>query len=277
MDLRYSTDPEGIKRMNTDELRSAYLIENLFGHDSVQMVYSDIERSIVGSAVPAARSLKLEAAKSEMSADYFLERREIGIINIGDEGVVEANGKKYMLKNRDALYIGKGVELVEFKNTGSKSLPKFYFVSYPAHKDFPVTHINFEKADRTELGSRESANRRVINKLIHEKTVNTCQIVMGITELEEGSVWNTMPPHTHTRRSEIYMYFNVKNDSLVLHLMGNPKETRHIIVRNEQVVLSPSWSMHSGVGTTGYSFIWTMGGENKEFDDMDGVKTTDIK
>jgi 4-deoxy-L-threo-5-hexosulose-uronate ketol-isomerase len=276
MDVRYSTDPKGFKMMTTEELRKSYCLDMLFTSDEVTMVYSDIDRSITGSAVPLKKTLKLLAAKKEMAAEYFAERREVGVINIGNEGVVDVDGKTYTLQSKDALYIGRGVKNIELKSNNTSEPAKFYFVSYPAHKEYPTSFIPFLQATRANLGSQRDANKRTIHKLIHPGTVQSCQLVMGLTELEEGSVWNTMPSHTHQRRSEVYMYFNIAPDAFVVHLMGQPEETRHILMRTEQAVLNPSWSIHSGVGTRHYSFIWAMGGENQVFDDMDGVSMNEL-
>jgi len=243
----------------------------------VPMTYSDIDRSITGSAVPIKKTLSLLSTKKEMAAEYFSERREIGVINIGDEGTIEVDGKIYTLQSKDALYIGRGAKRVEFKSKNSSQPAKYYFVSYPAHKEYATKHIRFVDAVQSKLGSQPDSNKRIINKLIMPDTVQSCQLVMGLTELEEGNVWNTMPSHTHQRRSEVYMYFNMASDALVVHLMGQPDETRHLIVHNEQAVLNPSWSIHSGVGTRKYSFIWAMGGENQVFDDMDGVAIGELR
>ena len=277
MDVRYSTDPKGFKMMTTDELRKSYFIDSLFVPDKVPMVYSDIDRSITGSAVQIKKTLQLLATKKEMAAEYFAERREVGIVNIGNEGVIEIDGKVYTLQAKDALYIGRGAKNVEFKSKNTSQPAKFYFVSYPAHKEYPTVHVRFTDAVQSKLGSQRDANKRTINKLILPGKVQSCQLVMGLTELEEGSVWNTMPSHTHQRRSEVYMYFNIADDALVVHLMGKPEETRHLFIHNEQAVLNPSWSIHSGVGTRHYSFIWAMGGENQVFDDMDNVSMDELQ
>jgi 4-deoxy-L-threo-5-hexosulose-uronate ketol-isomerase len=276
MDVRCSTDPKGFRSMSTEELRKAFLIENLFVPGEIPMVYSDIDRSITGSAVPANAPLKLLGTKKEMAAEYFAERRELGVINIGAEGIVRVDGKEYPMAYKDALYIGRGVKEIVFSSRESDKLAMFYFVSYPAHKEFPTTHAKFSDAEPVRLGSVKDANKRTIYKYIHPNGIKSCQLVMGLTELEEGSVWNTMPPHTHQRRSEVYMYFNLDPNAMVIHLMGQPEETRHIIMRNRQAVLNPSWSIHAGGGTQNYTFIWAMGGENQVFDDMDGVTVKDL-
>jgi 4-deoxy-L-threo-5-hexosulose-uronate ketol-isomerase len=263
--------------MTTEELRKAYLIDNLFAPNEVPMTYSDIDRSITGSAVPVKGKLKLLGTKKEMAAEYFCERREVGVINIGGNGTITVDGKEFAMALKDVLYIGRGAKEVIFSSSSSKAPAKFYFVSYPAHKEYPTTHATLADAEHAYLGSQKDANKRTLNRMIHAKGIQSCQLVMGLTELEEGSVWNTMPSHTHQRRSEVYMYFNVAPDALVVHLMGQPDETRHIMMRNEQAVLNPSWSIHSGGGTRNYSFIWAMGGENQVFDDMDGVSMDGLK
>jgi 4-deoxy-L-threo-5-hexosulose-uronate ketol-isomerase len=263
--------------MTTKELRQTYLIENLFVLDDVPMTFSDIDRSITGSAVPAKVKLKLLAAKNEMAAEYFCERREVGVINIGGNGTITVDGKEFLMALKDVLYIGRGAKEVTFASKSSKMPAKFYFVSYPAHKEYPTAHATLADAEHAYLGNQKDANKRTLNRMIHAKGIQSCQLVMGLTELEEGSVWNTMPSHTHKRRSEVYMYFNVAPDAVVVHLMGQPTETRHIIVRNGQAVLNPSWSIHSGSGTRNYNFIWAMGGENQVFDDMDSVAMDGLK
>lgn len=271
MDVRFSTDPRGFRTMSQDDLRKAYLIDSLFAPDTIPMVYSDIDRSITGSALPQRQRLQLLSTKKEMAAEFFAERRETGVINIGSEGMVTVDGTQYVLSYRDGLYIGRGAREVFFGSKDQASPAKFYFVSYPAHREFPTTPVRFAEAEAVKLGSQRDANKRTIHKYIHPNGVRSCQLVMGLTELEEGSVWNTMPPHTHQRRSEVYMYFNLPPSAVVFHMMGEPEETKHIIMRNEQAVLNPSWSIHAGVATEAYMFIWAMGGENQVFDDMDGV------
>lgn len=277
MDVCYTTNQKGFSSLSTQELREAFLIESLFEKNKIPMVYSDIDRSITGSAVPSGKTLKLESSKKEMAADYFTERREMGIINIGATGSVTVDGKVYNMENKDGLYIGKGNKKIEFKSKTAKNPALFYFVSYPAHTAYPDYHITYENVTKRPLGSVEDSNKRVINQYIHPGIMPTCQLVMGLTELEVGSVWNTMPAHTHQRRSEVYMYFNINPDAFVVHLIGEAANTRHIIIRNQQAVLSPSWSLHSGAGTRNYSFIWAMGGENQVFDDMDWIPMEEMK
>lgn len=277
MDVRYSPDREGFQFMTTDELRNSFLIDTLFAKNKVPMTYSDIDRSITGSAVPSGKTLKLSASKKEMAAKYFTERREVGVINIGGKGTIKVGGKEYKMEHKDALYIGRGNHNVEFKSASAKKPAMFYFVSYPAHTEYPTKQIKFVKSTPVKLGSDKGSNKRTIYKYIHPGTMPTCQLVMGLTELEEGSVWNTMPAHTHQRRSEVYMYFGLDKNSVLVHLFGEPTETRHVIMRDKQAVLSPSWSMHAGSGTQNYSFIWAMGGENQAFDDMDAIPMKDLK
>ena len=272
MDVRFSTDPRGFRAMTSSQLREMYLITSLFTPDTIPMVYSDIDRSITGSAHPVNRPLLLQASKKEMAAETFAERREIGIINIGNPGAVTVDGREIPMAHRDGLYIGRGTREVTFASKDAAHPAKFYFVSYPAHKEYPTTHVRFSETEKTHLGSQIETNRRTIYKYFHPRGVPSCQLVMGLTELEEGNVWNTMPPHTHQRRSEVYMYFNLPPDAAVFHMMGEPDDTRHLVIRNEQAVLSPSWSIHTGVATRAYIFIWAMGGENQVFEDMDGVK-----
>ncbi len=276
MEVRYAPNIENYKRMTSDELRKEFLIDTLFAPGEIVMIYSDIDRAIVGSAVPLNNKLKLEASKKEMAAEYFAERREIGIINIGGEGAITVDGKEYVMELKDSLYIGKGSKAVEFSSKNASEPSKFYFVSYPSHSKFPTAHSKFSQSEPARLGSTEEANKRTIYKYIHKNGIQSSQLVMGLTELEPGSIWNTMPAHTHPRRSEVYFYFNLKDDAVLFHIMGPPQETRHIIVRNEQVVISPSWSIHSGAATSNYTFIWAMGGENQEFGDMDGVGMSEL-
>ena len=277
MKVCYSASPEQAKRMTTEETRKTFLLDTLFQEDSVEMIYSEIDRAIVGSAVPNHSSLLLEANKKEMAADYFAERREIGVINLGEKGKVTLDSDEFILDKEDMLYIGRGVKSIKFEKIVDGNIPVFYFVSYPAHTAYPSKLIQKAQAEKANLGSPKEANVRTINKYILPKNLNSCQLVMGMTELAEGSVWNTMPVHTHQRRSEVYLYFNVQEDALVMHIMGAPDETRHIVIRNLQAVVSPIWSIHSGCGTKNYSFVWAMGGENQDFGDMDGVEMKNIK
>lgn len=276
MEVRYSPDPVRFSRMTTQEVRENFLVETLFGSDSIEMVYSDVDRAIVGSAVPVQKTLELSSA-DELKAEFFCQRRELGVLNIGSAGTVTVDGKQYTIANKDSLYIGRGSKAISFASNDSKNSAKFYLLSYPAHAEYPTTHIQIKQAAPVEIGSIEASNKRTIYKCIHPDIAKSCQLVMGFTTLEPGCVWNTMPPHTHERRMEVYMYFDIAKKARVFHLMGKPNETRHIVVKNEQAVVSPSWSIHSGVGTGAYTFCWGMGGENQAFDDMDHLTMDDIK
>src|SRR5690606_33035611 len=248
METRYLVDPEHFTRLNTTEIRRQFLIENLFAVGSIKLVYSHVDRMVIGAAVPTDQPLSLEAG-TELAADYFAQRREIGVMNIGQPGSVQVDGQVYHLSSRDMLYIGRGSREIVFSSDSQASPSRYYLVSLPAHTSYPTTHIPLEAANRLSLGSDADSNRRVIYQCIHEGGVKSCQLVMGFTELFEGNVWNTMPAHTHERRSEVYLYFNLPDEAVVFHLMGQPQETRHIVVRNEQAVISPSWSIHAGAGT----------------------------
>ncbi len=263
--------------MNSEELRENFLIDNLFKSGELTLIYTDVDRSIVGSAVPFNNELALTGSKKETASEFFLERREAGIINIGAHGSVIIDGKEYILENKDCIYIGKGAKEIKFKSDNNSNPARFYIASYPAHKEYPIKLVKYKNAVKQSLGSIENCNKRVINKYILPGNVESCQLVMGLTEIETGSVWNTFPPHTHQRRTEIYLYFDMKEDAMVFHFMGKENETRHIILRNNQAVISPSFSIHSGVGSSNYSFIWGMGGENQVFDDMDSLNMQNIK
>ncbi len=277
MEVRCAPNPSAARMIGTDELRKEFMIEKLFVPGAVNMVYSDVDRAIIGGALPTDSPLELLASKKEMAADYFCERREVGILNIGGNGTVTADGVQYPMESKDVLYVGKGVKSVTFSSETSTTPAVFYFISYPAHTGYPTTLKKYKDADPTKLGSEKDSNKRTIYKYIHTNGIKSCQLVMGMTELDEGSIWNTMPSHTHLRRSEVYLYFNVKPEGIVFHMMGEPHETRHIVMRNQQAVISPSWSIHSGAGTGNYSFIWAMGGENQEFGDMDVIPMDVLK
>lgn len=277
MEVRYTPDNIDYKNKTTGELRKSFLIDSLFAQSKIVMVYTDVDRAIVGSAVPVIDELKLESSKKEMASDYFAERREIGIINIGAEGKIIADGKEFTMEFKDCIYIGRGTRDIKFLSKNSNQPAKFYFVSYPSHSEYKTHHTKFVDAEPSKLGSIRESNKRTIYKYIHPNGIKSSQLVMGLTELDEGSIWNTMPAHTHQRRTEIYMYFNLSENSIAIHLMGEPEETRHIIVRNQDVVISPSWSIHSAAGTQNYTFIWAMGGENQAFDDMDVVPMKSLK
>lgn len=276
MQVRYSPDPVRFSRMTTDEVRENFLIEHLFGPDAIEMVYSDVDRAIAGSAVPVKGVLKLTSA-DELRAEYFCQRRELGVLNIGGAGTVTVDGKAYAMTNLDCLYIGRGSKDIAFESADSGNPAKFYLLSYPAHREFPVAHVQIQQATPVQLGSVEECNKRTIYKCIHPQGAQSCQLVMGFTILDKGSVWNTMPPHTHERRMEVYLYFGMPDNARVFHMMGKPGETRHIVTANGQAIISPSWSIHSGVGTAAYTFCWGMGGENQAFDDMDHLTINDIR
>lgn len=276
MELRTASSPRDVKTYDTARLREEFLIQDLFRPDEVKMVYSHIDRIITGAAMPVNKALTL-AAGEELRAEYFLQRREMGIINIGGEGKVTVGGTVYTLRHRDGIYVGRGCKDVVMESVDSAKPAKFYFNSTPAHKAYPTVYIRPEDCVNVELGSLEQSNHRNICKYILPGQVESCQLVMGMTTLRPGSVWNTMPCHTHDRRMEVYLYFDLPEDAFVMHYMGEPTETRHIVVRNEEAVISPSWSIHSGSGTQAYTFIWGMAGENQDFDDMDGCAMTDLK
>lgn len=270
MDTRYSTNPEDFKRYTTEDIRREFLITDNFRPGEMKFTYSHVDRMIAGSAVPLAAPLALEGGK-ELSSAFFLERRELGTINLGGPGLVKADGKEYRLGPRDGLYLGRGTREVYFDSADPGNPAKFWISSCPAHATLPSALVPESRALATRLGSKDECNERTIRKYFHPEGLATCQLVMGLTSLERGSVWNTMPCHTHERRMEVYLYFDLAKDSLVFHYMGRPDETRHIVVRNEEAVISPSWSIHSGCATRAYSFIWAMAGENQTFSDMDGV------
>ncbi|HFD2051501.1 5-dehydro-4-deoxy-D-glucuronate isomerase [Clostridium perfringens] len=270
MRTRYANNPRDSKRYDTEELRENYLVEDIFKDDQIELVYSHVDRIIFGGIKPVYKELKLEAGK-EMGVDYFLERRELGIINIGGKAIVTIDGTEYELKEKDGLYVGKGNKEVSFKSINPEEPAKLYVNSVPAHKEYETVKIDIEKANPVRLGDNKTLNKRTIYQYVHPNVCESCQLLMGLTMLEPGNAWNTMPCHTHERRMEIYFYFDMDEDTRVFHLMGEPTETRHLVVKNEECVISPSWSIHSGVGTSNYTFIWGMCGENKTFDDMDNI------
>lgn len=274
-EFRYAHHPEDVKKYTTEDLRREFLIDDLFNEDQIKLVYSMYDRLIVGGIMPTTKSLKLEPT-DDLKAEHFLDRRELGIINVGGTGKVTVDGEVYELKNKEALYIGKGAKEIVFEKQGEEQ-PYFYINSAPAHHSYMTKKITKNEAEIVELGEEKYANRRTINKLIVNSVLETCQLQMGMTELHPGSVWNTMPAHTHTRRMEAYFYFDLQEDQTVSHFMGQPDETRHIFMKNRQAVLSPEWSIHSGVGTSNYTFIWGMAGENMDYGDMDGIKTNELK
>jgi 4-deoxy-L-threo-5-hexosulose-uronate ketol-isomerase len=276
MDVRYSPTPEHFKRMNTSEIRDSFLLENLYASGEIRLVYSHVDRMIIGAAVPAAQPLPLEAG-AELAAEYFAERRELGVINVGGAGTIRVDGTNYPTANREMVYIGRGSREIAFSSSDANSPAKFFIISLPAHTTHPTTHIKLEEANAVPLGSNEQSNKRTIYQYIHEDGVQSCQLVMGFTLLEPSNVWNTMPAHTHDRRSEVYMYFSLgADDAVVFHFMGEPNETRHLVMHEEDAVISPSWSIHAGAGTANYCFVWAMGGENQAFSDMDFVPLSDL-
>lgn len=280
MDIRYSTNQRDVKRYTTEELRKEFLIETLFVPDQVTATYSHVDRIVVLGAMPTDSPLDLAATldcRKNFGVDYFLQRRELGIINIGGPAQVTADGQSFRLEHLDTLYVSMGTRQVTLTSENPAEPAKLYMCSTPAHKPCPTTFISMEKAAKRHLGSQSSSNERTINQLIHPDVLETCQLLMGCTILDEGNVWNTMPAHTHERRMEVYMYFKIPENNVVFHYMGEPTETRHIIMHNEQAVISPSWSIHAGSGTASYAFIWAMCGENQEFDDMDNLSTMDLR
>ncbi|GAA0877342.1 5-dehydro-4-deoxy-D-glucuronate isomerase [Algoriphagus jejuensis] len=273
---RYATHPSQVKQFDTAQLREHFLIETLFVDDTIELVYSHFDRLIVGGIKPVSQTVKLETFES-LKANYFLERREIGLINVGGTGTVIADGESYTINPKEAIYLGRGVKDVSFASEKKEDPALFYFNSAPAHAAFPIAKTSLEAAETVVLGSSENANHRTIRKLIIQANVQSCQLQMGLTELKPGSVWNTMPPHTHDRRMEAYFYFNISEGNTVSHFMGQPEETRHIWMKNNQAVISPPWSIHCGVGTANYSFIWGMAGENLDYGDMDQVKPQELR
>lgn len=277
MDLRYAVSPAEAKSFDTTQLRDHFLVESIFNADKLTITYILEDRYIVGGIMPISKQVKLEADKKDLGTDTFLERREIGIINIGGAGTIQVDGESHELDTKECLYVGLGKTEVLFSSKDASNPAKFYFLSAPAHKEYPVQKADLSQASPVHLGTPEAANERTIYKFIHPDGLKSCQLVMGMTMFKDGSLWNTMPAHTHMRRSEVYLYFDVPEDSVVFHFMGEPNETRHLVMRNEQVVYSPSWSIHSGAGTSSYTFIWGMAGENQSFDDMDFVAMKDLK
>ena len=286
MELRTACSPEDMKHYTTERLRKEFLIQNLFVPGEIKLVYSHIDRIITGACMPQS-PVKLTAG-DELRAEYFLQRREMGVINIGAKGSIIVDGREYPVDHKDGMYIGMGAKDIVFKSEDAQNPAKFYINSVPAHTSYPTVLIKLDgepedgvviikKENKVELGTLEESNHRVINKYILPGQVESCQLVMGMTALMPGSAWNTMPCHTHDRRMEVYLYFDIPEDAFVMHFMGEPDETRHIVMRNEEAVISPSWSIHSGCGSRAYTFIWGMVGENQDFDDMDGVDNRDLK
>ena len=275
MEVRCASNPKDVKHYTTERLREEFHISGLFTNDNIKMVYSHIDRIITAGIMPVTKELKLEGGK-ELASEYFLERRELGFINVGGDGTVTLDGVKYPVAHKEGMYVGMGTKEIVFESNDKSNPAKYYINSAPAHKTYPTVLINKEKARKVHLGDEANMNKRVINQFVHPAVCQSCQLAMGMTELCEGSGWNTMPCHTHERRMEVYMYFDLGPNDVVFHLMGTADQTRHIVMRNEQLVISPSWSIHSGIGTKHYTFIWGMCGENQEFDDMDHIKMTDL-
>ncbi len=280
MDIRYSVNQKDVKRYTTEELRKEFLITGLYEADRVNAVYSHVDRMVTFGCMPVSKSLSLDEGievYANFGTQFILERREIGIFNIGGAGKIQADGTDYALGYKDCLYLTMGTKEVLFSSEDAAHPAKFYMVSAPAHRAYENRLLTFADALKRPLGSVEECNKRVINQFIHPNVLPTCQLCMGMTVLESGSVWNTMPAHTHERRMEIYTYFEVPEHQVVFHFMGEPGETRHIVMKNEEAVISPSWSIHAGAGTDSYTFIWAMGGENQEFDDMDNLRPDELK
>jgi len=268
--VRQASHPEAVRRFDTEELRRNFLIERIFAPDAIPLTYSHVDRMVIGGAMPVERELRLESATA-IGSPGFLDRRELGIVNIGGPGRVTADGETHHLDPRDALYVATGTKDVRFASADAKRPARFYMVSLPAHARMETVRIRLQQARRIDLGAAQNSNERTINQLIHPDICRSCQLVLGLTELKGNSLWNTMPGHTHDRRSEVYFYFGLDPAARVFHFMGEPQETRHIVIANEQAVISPGWSLHSGVGTAPYSFVWAMGGDNQDFADMDMV------
>ena len=272
---RYASSPEAVKQYGTSLLRSEFLIDDLMQEGKINLTYTHYDRYIAGSVVPVS-TLKLETI-DPLKSSYFLERRELGVINIGESGTVEVDGTSYVLEHKDALYIGKGNKEIVFKSDNANKPAKFYLNSAPAHTNYPTRKVSLAEANKLELGSMETANHRTVNQMIIGGVVTTCQLQMGMTTLKTGSVWNTMPAHVHDRRMEVYFYLDIPEEQAVCHFMGQPTETRHIWVHNHQAVISPPWSIHCGSGTSNYTFIWGMAGENLDYNDMDVAKITELR
>ncbi len=279
MDIRYSANPKDVKRYTTEELRREFLITDLYQPDTVNATYSHVDRMVVMGIMPVKEKLPIDKGIdvwANFGTGFFLERREAGVFNLGGRGFIEVDGEKYGLGYEDCLYIARGAKEVFFGSDDAADPARFYLVSAPAHKTCRTTLLTFENANHRPCGEDENANKRVINQFIHPDVLETCQLSMGLTQLAPGSVWNTMPSHTHERRMEVYTYFEIPENQAVIHLMGEPGETRHLVMKNFDAVISPSWSIHSGCGTSNYTFIWAMGGENLAFDDMDTLQPTDL-
>ncbi|WP_394165766.1 5-dehydro-4-deoxy-D-glucuronate isomerase [Photobacterium piscicola] len=276
MEIRQPIHSQHAKQLDTAGIREQFLIENMFQAGEINLTYSHIDRIIVGAAVPTTAAIVFEGGK-EIGVDYFLQRRELGVINIGAPGLVIVDGETFEIGSREAIYVGMGAQDIRFESVVADKPARFYLNCAPAHHSYPTRKITRGDASPEQIGSQENCNVRTIYKYLHPSVLPTCQLLMGMTELAPGSLWNTMPCHTHERRMEVYLYFDMNQDNIVFHYMGEPQETRHIVVRNEQAVISPSWSIHSGVGTASYTFIWGMVGENQTFHDMDHVAMSVLK
>ncbi len=276
MDTRYPVHPDHGKKMDTAELRKEFLIQNLFVKDETSLTYSHVDRIITAGICPSSKALSLDGG-AELASGYFFERREGGVINIGGAGTMVLDGKEFEMNQNDGFYIGMGTREISFSSKSADSPAKFYLLSGPAHKAYPSKWIPLSETKEVHLGSLAESNERTIHQYVHPAVVESCQLCMGMTILEPNCIWNTMPVHTHERRMEVYMYFNMEPETVVFHLMGTPEETRHVVMRNEEAIISPSWSIHSGAGTKNYTFIWGMVGENQTFTDMDHVDMKDLK
>ncbi len=277
MEMRYPSHPDKVQHFNTDQLRDEFLIEKLFVDGAITMVYTHIDRVIIGGAAPTGEPLALPDNVKELGTAFFLERREVGIVNVGGAGKVTVDGATFAMQKLDGLYVGLGAKVVQFASADAAQPAHFYFMSVPAHTTYPTTHIPISDAEPLRLGDIANSNERTIYKFIHPDGVKSCQLTLGVTLLEPNNMWNTMPAHLHSRRSEVYFYFDIEGDNVVFHLMGDPNKTRHIVMRDEQAVISPSWSIHAGMGTGNYAFIWAMAGENQAFTDMDPVAMSDLR
>ena len=276
LDIRYANHPEDSKHYTTEELRKHYLMETVFVADEVNLMYSHVDRVIAGGVMPVETEVKLEGCK-ELGSEFFLERRELGLINIGGSGKIVLDGVEYKMASKDGLYVGMGVKEITFASDSPENPAKYYVNSAPAHVAYPTVKIDIANANAVHLGDLENSNKRTIFQYVHPAVCKSCQLLMGMTVLDPNNMWNTMPTHTHERRMEVYFYFNMDENTRVFHLMGQPHETRHIVMANEQAVISPSWSIHSGVGTKNYTFIWGMAGENQTFTDMDHIAMDQLR
>lgn len=277
MEVRHTTNPTDVKQYTTERLRKEFLVEGLFEPNKINMVYSHYDRLIIGGASPVGETLKLEDPET-LKTEYFLERREIGFLHIGGgAAVITVDGETYELSKLDVLYVGKGKRNVTIASQDKANPAKIYLVSANAHAEYPTRKMTAEEANPTHLGSLETSNERVLNKYIHADGIQSCQLMLGVTTLKPGSIWNTMPTHVHDRRMEAYLYFDLSDDARIFHMMGEPTETRHLVVANEQAIISPPWSIHSGAGTSNYAFCWAMAGENYTFSDQDFIPMKDLK